>query len=89
MTKAIYRREHVIFLQELKRMRVESGMTQAQCSAALGRPQSFMSDVERGVRRLDTVQLRDLCRALSSDLISFTRSFEQALSREESNSNPG
>ncbi|WP_321863486.1 helix-turn-helix transcriptional regulator [Pseudomonas paraveronii] len=79
MTKAIYRREHVIFLQELKRMRVESGMTQAQCSAALGRPQSFMSDVERGVRRLDTVQLRDLCQVLDSDLISFTKSFEQAL----------
>lgn len=80
MTKAIYRREHVIFLQELKRKRVESGMTQAQCSAALGRPQSFMSDVERGVRRLDTVQLRDLCQVLGSDLISFTKSFEQALS---------
>ncbi|MBD8826625.1 helix-turn-helix domain-containing protein [Pseudomonas sp. CFBP 13602] len=82
MTKAIYRREHVIFLQELKRMRVESGMTQAQCSAALGRPQSFMSDVERGVRRLDTVQLRDLCQVLDSDLISFTSAFEQALIRE-------
>lgn len=80
MTKAIYRREHVIFLQVLKRMRVESGMTQAQCSAALGRPQSFMSDVERGVRRLDMVQLRDLCHVLGGDLISFTKSFEQALS---------
>lgn len=79
MTKAIYRREHVIFLQVLRRMRVESGMTQAQCSAALGRPQSFMSDVERGVRRLDTVQLRDLCNVLDSDLVSFTNAFEQAL----------
>lgn len=79
MTKAIYRHEHVIFLQELKRMRVESGMTQAQCSAALGRPQSFMSDVERGVRRLDMVQLRDLCQVLGWDLISFTTSFEDAL----------
>ncbi|WP_412461172.1 helix-turn-helix domain-containing protein [Pseudomonas sp. SC11] len=79
MTKAIYRREHVIFLQELKRMRVESGMTQAQCSAALARPQSFMSDVERGVRRLDLVQLRDLCQVLGSDLVSFSKSFEQAL----------
>lgn len=75
MTKAIYRREHVIFLQVLKRMRVE----QAHCSAALGRPQSFMSDVERGVRRLDTVQLRDLCKVLDSDLVSFTNAFEQAL----------
>ena len=82
MTKAIYRREHMIFLQVLKRMRDESGMTQAQCSAALGRPQSFMSDVERGVRRLDMVQLRDLCQVLGSDLIGFTQSFEHALSRE-------
>ncbi|KAF1311204.1 transcriptional regulator [Pseudomonas sp. SG-MS2] len=81
MTKAIYRREHVIFLQELKRMRVESGMTQAQCSAALGRPQSFMSDVERGVRRLDMVQLRDLCLVLGNDLVRFTNAFEQALSQ--------
>lgn len=79
MTKAIYRHEHVVFLQVLKRMRVESGMTQAQCSAALGRPQSFMSDVERGVRRLDTVQLRDLCLVLKTDLVNFTLTYEQAL----------
>ncbi|MFI8480144.1 helix-turn-helix domain-containing protein [Pseudomonas sp. NPDC078700] len=79
MTKAIYRREHEIFLQELKRLRLESGMTQAQCSEALGRPQSFMSDVERGVRRLDIVQLRDLCIALKTDLASFTRAYEQAI----------
>lgn len=81
MTKAIYRREHVIFLQVLKRMRVESGMTQAQCSAALGRPQSFMSDVERGVRRLDIVQLRDLCLVLQSDLQKFTKTYETAIAK--------
>jgi transcriptional regulator with XRE-family HTH domain len=85
MTKAIYRREHVIFLQLLKRMRVESGMTQAQCCAALGRPQSFMSDVERGVRRLDTIQLRDLCRVLGNDLVNFSISLEQALDNENVN----
>lgn len=79
MTKAIYRREHEIFLQVLKRMRVESGMTQAQCSAALGRPQSFISDVERGIRRLDIVQLRDLCLVLKTDLSSFSKTYEQAL----------
>ena len=81
MTKAIYRREHEILLQVLKRMRVESGMTQAQCSAALGRPQSFMSDVERGVRRLDIVQLRDLCLVLKTDLSSFSKTYEQALNK--------
>lgn len=79
MTKAIYRPEYEVFLQQLKRMRMESGLTQAQCSAALGRPQSFMSDVERGVRRLDIVQLRDLCLVLGTDLPSFSRVYEQAL----------
>lgn len=82
MTKTIYRREHEIFLQVLKRMRVESGLTQAQCSTALGRPQSFMSDVERGVRRLDTVQLRDLCVVLGTDLTTFSTSYEAALKEE-------
>lgn len=81
MTKAIYRREHEIFLQILRRLRVESGMTQAQCSAALGRPQSFMSDVERGVRRLDAVQLRDLCLVLGTNLTNFSMAYEQALDR--------
>lgn len=82
MTKAIYRREHEIFLRLLKRLRAESGLTQAECSAALGRPQSFMSDVERGVRRLDIVQLRDLCLVLGTDLPSLSKTYELALSEE-------
>jgi transcriptional regulator with XRE-family HTH domain len=82
MTKAIYRREHEVFLQILKRIRIEAGLTQTQCSAALGRPQSFMSDVERGVRRLDTVQLRDLCLVLGTDLTSFSADYERALKAE-------
>ncbi|KRW71254.1 DNA-binding protein [Pseudomonas sp. TTU2014-105ASC] len=83
MTKAIYRREHTVFLDVLKRMRMQSGMTQAQCSAALGRPQSFMSDVERGIRRLDIVQLRDLCQVMGSDLPTLIDSFEQAIRNEK------
>ena len=58
---------------------MQTGLTQAACSAALGRSQSFMSDVERGVRRLDLVQLRDLCAVLETDLSSFVRGYERAL----------
>jgi transcriptional regulator with XRE-family HTH domain len=82
MTKAIYRPEYEVFLQHLKRLRIGAGLTQAECSAALGRPQSFMSDVERGVRRLDVVQLRDLCLVLGTDLASFTKVYEQALDKK-------
>lgn len=79
MTKAIYRPEYEVFLQILKRHRIEAGLTQVECSKALGRPQSFMSDVERGSRRLDIIQLRDLCHALGFDLPTLVLEFERAL----------
>lgn len=82
MTKAIYRPEYEVFLRHLKQLRIESGLTQAECSAALGRPQSFISDVERGVRRLDIVQLRDLCLVLGTDLTSFSKAYERAITSD-------
>lgn len=57
-----------MLLSLLKNYRNEAGLTQVQCSKALGRPQSFMSDVESGTRRLDVVQLRDLCKVLGITL---------------------
>jgi len=55
------------------------GMTQRDCLEALGRPQSFMSDVERGVRRLDIIQIRDLCRIFGCDLVGLIQEFEDKL----------
>ncbi|ARI05609.1 helix-turn-helix domain-containing protein [Pseudomonas aeruginosa] len=81
MTKAIYRPEHEVFLQLLRQLRIESELTQAQCSNALGRPQSFMSDVERGVRRLDIVQIHDLCVVLGTTLSEFAAAYERELGK--------
>lgn len=83
MPKTIHRREYAVLLRLIKEQRQRGGLTQTQCSAALDRPQSFMSDVERGARRLDVVQLRDLCRVLGTDLPTFVRAFERALVRTE------
>lgn len=76
MSKSLYRTETKVLLDVLKELRTEAGLTQAQCSRALGRPQSFISDVERGVRRLDLIQLRDLCRVLGTSLRALVRRFE-------------
>ncbi|WP_422416983.1 helix-turn-helix domain-containing protein [Pseudomonas sp. GZD-222] len=81
MPKAIYRPEHDMFLAILKARRIDSGMTQADCSQALGRPQSFMSDVERGVRRLDIIQIHDLCKILGCKLIDVIQEFESSLNK--------
>lgn len=50
-------------------------------STALNRSQSFMSDIERGVRRLDLVELRDICAVFKIGLDQFVQEFEQALPR--------
>ena len=81
MSKTIHRQEYRILLSLLKQRRQGAGITQVECSAALGRSQSYISDIERGVRRLDVVQLRDLCQVLRQDFVAFIRDFEKALSQ--------
>lgn len=80
MSKTIYRHEYDVLLTLIKKHRKESGLTQVACSKALGRPQSFMSDVETGSRRLDIVQLRDLCNVLGVDFQILISEFETSLS---------
>ncbi|GLH35310.1 transcriptional regulator [Pseudomonas sp. BR1R-5] len=82
MTKTIYRPEHQALLNLLKKYRSEAGLTQVQCSKALNRPQSFISDVESGTRRLDIVQLRDLCAVLGISLMELVQELEAAIKAE-------
>lgn len=72
-----------MLLSLLKKYRNEAGLTQVQCSKALGRPQSFMSDVESGTRRLDVVQLRDLCKVLGITLTKLAIELEELLQRKD------
>ncbi len=75
----MYRDENLVLLRLLKQCRVEAGLTQVQFAQALERPQSFASDIERGLRRLDLVQLRDICKALNVGLVDFVQRFEDEL----------
>ena len=80
MEKSVYRDENLVLLRLLKQCRVEAGLTQAEFAQALDRPQSFASDIERGLRRIDLVQLRDICHALGLWLVDFVQRFEAELS---------
>jgi transcriptional regulator with XRE-family HTH domain len=79
MSKSIHRVEYRTLLHLLKEERLRARVTQLECSEALGRSQSFVSDVERGVRRLDLVELRDLCSIYEIDLSKFVEAFENRL----------
>jgi transcriptional regulator with XRE-family HTH domain len=83
MAKTIHRTDYRVLLKLLKDHRVRAGVTQTNVSKALERSQSFMSDIERGVRRLDLVELKDICAFLKIGLGQFVEEFEQALPRRQ------
>jgi transcriptional regulator with XRE-family HTH domain len=47
--------------------RRQSNLNQQQLAAMLGKPQSFVSEYERGQRRVDVVELLVIARALGAD----------------------
>jgi transcriptional regulator with XRE-family HTH domain len=58
-------------LDALRRVRSEVRLTQAELAARLRRPQSFVSKYESGERRLDLMELSEVCAALGISLEDF------------------
>lgn len=79
MRKTIHRVEYDRLRTLLRDLRIRRGMRQEDLAAQLGVMQNFMSNVERGVRRIDVIELRDICLALGTDLVSFCKALEQQL----------
>ncbi|MCC4588930.1 helix-turn-helix domain-containing protein [Xanthomonas sp. NCPPB 1067] len=77
--KSIHKDHYDLLLQQLREVRLSAGLTQAALSTALKRPQSYVSDVERGSRRMDLLQLRAFCNACGISLTKFVTQFEKAL----------
>ena len=58
-------------LKALRSARLEAGMKQADVARKLDRPQSFISKVESGERRVDVIELAELCRLYNQKLVTF------------------
>lgn len=53
-----YGDEYRRMLERLREARVAAGLTQTQVAARLGKPQSYVSKIELGERRIDPIELR-------------------------------
>jgi transcriptional regulator with XRE-family HTH domain len=65
------------YLRELLRqIRMEAGLRQGDLAKKLNQSQSFVSKYESGERRLDLLELQQICRAVGLSLGQFVDRFE-------------
>ena len=60
----------------LRRVRLEAKLRQIDVANKLRLPQSFVSKYESGERRLEFVEVAEICSALGVRLVDFVRRFE-------------
>jgi len=55
----------------LRDVRTRAGVRQAELAGQLGVPQSFVSKYETGERRLEVVEVQEICAVLGLSLVEF------------------
>ena len=84
MPKSLFTDGYALMIDALIAARKEAAMTQTQLSERLGRPQPFISKVERGVRRIDVIEFYAIARALRRDPIELFADIVRKLPRQMS-----
>ena len=76
-----HQREKLLIL--LKEIRQKKGIRQVELAAQLDVPQSFISKYESGERRLDILELRQICQLIGVSLDDFIQKMEEKLNETE------
>jgi len=79
VAKSLYRTENLELAALLREIREGAGLVQTILGERLGRNQTYVSNVELGIRRLDLVELRDYCAALDLELTDLIDQWEARL----------
>ncbi|MCP3683818.1 MAG: helix-turn-helix transcriptional regulator [bacterium] len=79
MQKSIYTFEYKKLIELLYRLRVNQGLKQIDLADKLGVHQSYVSKIENGEKRLDLIELRNMCRCLNISLIDFVKELEKQI----------
>ena len=58
MSKSIYSKDYKEIINRLKQTRIDTGLSQQAVADKLGKPQSYVSKIESGERRLDVAEIK-------------------------------
>ena len=71
MSKSIYSKDYRNVIQKLKKARLDVGLKQSEVAQKLKKPQSYISKIERGERRVDITELKELAKIYKKDITYF------------------
>jgi transcriptional regulator with XRE-family HTH domain len=77
--KSLYTADYQTFLKLLYQLRIEKGLRQIDLAQLLDVHQSFVSKYESGERRLDIIEVKQICTCLGVNLVNFSERFETLL----------
>lgn len=81
MPSSIFTQRHQEFIAFIASVRKAANITQVELAERLGKPQSFVSKVERGERRLDVIEFCELAEALGQDPAKLLKEFHESRAR--------
>jgi transcriptional regulator with XRE-family HTH domain len=79
MDKTLYTKGQLEFQRLLRELRQQAALRQQDVAELIDEPQSFVSKYESGERRLDILELREVCQALGISLAQFVKTLEKRL----------
>jgi transcriptional regulator with XRE-family HTH domain len=79
MKKRIYIAQRSRLVSLLREMRIEVGLTQTALAARIEKDQTYVSRYESGQRKLDVLEVREICQVIGITLEEFVKRLEKAL----------
>ena len=79
MKNKVYVAQHGRLVSLLREIRIEAALTQTELATYIERDQTFVSKYESGQRRLDVLEVREICQAVGISLEEFVKRLEKAL----------
>jgi transcriptional regulator with XRE-family HTH domain len=68
-----YSQKNNHLLEKLRSARLEAGLTQVEASKKLKKPQSYLSKIERGERKIEAIELGDFAKIYNKDINYFIK----------------
>src|SRR6516165_1546450 len=75
-------RKQQVLLSLLRKVREDGGLRQEDVARVFGWDKTFVSKYETGVRRLDLLELDELCKVCGISLVDFVKRYRRALEKK-------